>query len=558
MSQRKISEQQVAFLKFEIETIDVRRQKAALQDICRLYRQGSSLSPEARRDLEVHASYLANNSPDHKVVRWALNTIARLGTLQGAANSVEDALRRHAGSPEIVAAAVAALAALYKGKLPALPSGAEVPPELKTLAALQTVSAAQLGEVQLNIDIETADTEVLKLALIVIGLNRDIQNLLHPRHENGEIVRALGQHDDTIVRQYGVWAVIENRRLGLEHLGTALEGVEKEPENVQAKLLELGASSIPDLTHRQEFIICGSNLSSTLAREGLAKGLIHSFHDGLEGVTLEWFRTEQEPRVTKLLAEHFARFSDRLPSYEEKAIELAGLGGDFKRHVLLGADGKPLMRKLQGQNARQSDMFGALNDGTEGFFEMVRLEGRTKVLVLNATPDNLGRIRPDREAAELRDRMAAMPSPTRPLAFEHIWATRLDQIQQELIRQRPAILHFSGHGAPGVLAFEDREGNSVELRGEMLARILNAYGGIECLVLHACYSDDVAAECLQHVRAVVGSTDAVDDVTAPAFSYIFYQAVAGGMSYEQSFIMGQTEVAILDEDSAKAYKLRTR
>lgn len=92
----------------------------------------------------------------------------------------------------------------------------------------------------------------------------------------------------------------------------------------------------------------------------------------------------------------------------------------------------------------------------------------------------------------------------------------------------------------------------------MLARILKSYGGIECLVLHACYSDEVAAECLQHVRAVVGSTDAVDDITAPAFSYIFYQAVAGGMSYEQSFLMGQTEVAILDEDSARAYKLLTR
>lgn len=43
---------------------------------------------------------------------------------------------------------------------------------MRILAALQTVTAVQLGAVELNIDIDQADTELLKLALIVIGLNR--------------------------------------------------------------------------------------------------------------------------------------------------------------------------------------------------------------------------------------------------------------------------------------------------------------------------------------------------------------------------------------------------
>ncbi len=468
---------------------------------------------------------------------------------------MEDALRRHAGKPEIEAAAVAALASLYKGRIPKLPPGADVPPELRTLAALQTVSAAQLGDVQLSVDIETADVEVLKLALIVIGLNKDIQHLLHPKYENGALVRALGQHDDPIVRQYGVWAVIENRRLGLEHLGTSLDGVETEPENVQAKLLELGASSIPDLTRRQEFIVCGSNERSILAREGLAKGLLHSFYDGLEGVTLEWFRTEQEARVAKLLAEHFARFSDRLPLYEEKALELALQGGDIRRHVLLGADGKQLYRKLEQRRAADGDLFGTINDGMERFIKMIQDESSTKVLVLNAMPDDQTRIRPDKEFAELRERMAAMRTPKRPLVFENVWATRLDQIQEELIRHRPAILHFSGHGAKGELIFEDRNGKTAILKGDMLARILSGYGGIECLVLHACYAEEVARECLSCVPVVIGSNDSIYDTTSPAFSYIFYQAIASGMSYEQAFRMGQTEVAIKKKSNADIYKI---
>lgn len=552
---KRISEQQAAFLKYELESQETRRQKAALQEVCRLYRQGATLSPEARYNFEVNAGYLANNSSDLKVVRWSLNALTRIGTQQGASNSVDDALRRHSGTPEIVAAAVAALAALYRGQLPKLPSGIDIPPAMRTLAAMQTVSAAQLGDVRLRINIDTADAELLKLALIVIGLNKDIQHLLHPRHENGTIVRALGQHDDPLVRQYGVWAVIENHRLGLEHLGIAFERVNAEPENVQAKLLELGASSIPNLVERQEFIITGSNLPSVLAREGLAKGLLYSFYDGIEGVTLDWFRTERESRVRVLLAEHFARYADLLPSYEDEAVELARQGGDLKRHVLLGADGKRLYRRLQENNAAERDLFGADNDGTGRSFDMVRDRASTKVLVLNATPDDQGRIRPDKEAGELRERMAAMPTPRRLLVFEHVWATRLDQIQQELVRHAPTILHFSGHGAPGELAFENRDGTTAPLEGRMLARILKGYRTIECLVLHACYAEEVAQACLPHVRFVIGSVGPIDDETAPRFSYLFYQGIAGGLDYEQAFEMGQTEVAMASEDAADKYRI---
>lgn len=558
MVQRRITDEKVAFLQYEFGTRDARRQKAALQDICRLYRNGAAFAPEARHDFEIKAGYLANNSSDQKVVRWSLNAIARLGTQQGAANSVEDAMRRHAGRPEIEAAAIAALASLFRGQLPKLPPRTEVPPEIRVLAAMQTVSAAQLEDVQLNINIDTADHELLKLALIVIGLNKDIQHLLHPRHENGTIVKALGEHDNAIVRQYCVWAVIENRRLGLDHLGTAFNRLEKEPDNVQAKLLELGASTIPDPTQRQEFIIEGSNLSSVLAREGLAKGLLHSFYDGVEGITLDWFRTEHEPRVKVLLAEHFARFSDQLPSYEQQALELAEQGGDLKRHVLLGADGKPLHRKLKESRVADRDLFGLEDDDTAAILKLIEKKNAMQVLVLNAMPDDEGRIRPDKEAAVLRERMAGMKNPKRYLEFENVWATQLDQIQQELIRHEPSILHFSGHGAPGTLVFERSDGTAADLDGKMLARILKGYGRLECLVLHACYAEEVAKACLQYVPVVVGSIDVIDDETAPKFSYIFYQGIAAGMDFQQAFEMGQTEVAIADTSAADTYKLLTQ
>lgn len=558
MPNTRISDLEAAFLKFELDSLDVRRQKTALQSICRRYRSGQFLAPETRYDFEVQAGYLAVNARDPKVIRWALNTIARLGTQQGSANSVTVALDRHAEDPEITGAAIAALAKLYRGAIPTLSSTGHVTPEMRTLAAMQTVTAAQLGSVSLRIDIDRADPELLKLALIVIGLNRDIQHLLHPKHENGQFVRALGQHDDAIVRQYSVWAVTENRALGLEHLGIPFERTEAEPDNVQAKLLELGASTITDLIERQELILAGSSYPSVLAREGLAKGLLQSYYDGLGDITLDWVRTEAEQRVRVLLAEHFGRYADRLPSYEDIAAELASEGGDLRRHVLRGAEGKPLHRKLQQEEPVLADLFGDDLNAQGGLIKMIKEQSRTKVLIMAATPNDQDRIRPDKEVAELRERMAAMPTQKRPLAFDTIHAARLDQIQQELVRQRPAILHFSGHGAPGVLAFETEDGQTAPLEADLLARVLKGYRDMECLVLHACFAEEVAKKCLPYVNCVVGSTDAVDDETAPRFSYLFYQSVAAGLDYEQAFEMGATEVAFKSRDAADAYKLLVR
>lgn len=563
MTRRNISQQQAVFLRFELASNDARRQKTALQDLCRLYRSGLRFAPEAGVSFEQIVAGLAINSADEKVVRWSLNAIARFGTIGNTAESAKIALRSHANDPEIVAAAVSALAALYKGQIPDEDATREVDPATRMLAAMQTVAPKLLAKVDLAINIDTADPEILKLALIVVGLNRDIQHLLHPRHENGVIVRALGQHDNAIVRQYGVWAVIENERLGLQHLGIPLERVADQPSNVQAKMLQLGALAIVDPLERQDLIIAGSNLPKADAREGLAKGILHTFHDGLQDVTLEWMRTEADRRVQLLLAEHFARFAEEVPSYRDEAFALAARDNEFRERIYLGAEGTPLYAALRTEDLRgpaglfdpeTDEQMGTLLKNLRAGAEMEEI----KVLVLNATPDDAGRIRPDKEAMELRERLKAATSPRRRLTFEIVYATRLDQIQQEMLRHCPKVLHFSGHGGRGALAFEAQDGSTELLPGHLLANILGDYAELECLVLHACFTNDVAKACEIHVPHVVGSTATISDLTAPKFTYIFYQALKMGKEYPTAFAMGRNEVALADEEEAKKYVLYSK
>ena len=224
---KRITDQHAIYLTSELaNSDDPRRQKVALQDISRLYRNAYRFSPEAGARVEQQVVGLTISSRDEKVVRWGLNAIARLGS-KDSIDSVERAIKRYEHVPEIVASAVSAVARLRMGQLDGITALNGVPPEVQMLASMQTVAPAQLAVTGLQIDIAAADPEILKLALIVVGLDRDVQHLLHPRHENGAIVRELCQHDDQIVRQYSVWAVIENRRLTIEHLGLDLQAASK-------------------------------------------------------------------------------------------------------------------------------------------------------------------------------------------------------------------------------------------------------------------------------------------------------------------------------------------
>lgn len=557
MAKKNITEQQTAFLKFELESNDPRRQKVALQNMCRLYRSGAQFSPETRISFELKIAGLTVNSRDEKVIRWCLNSIAQFGRQDNTSQSVEYALKKHEENPEIVAAAVSALASLYRGQIPALASMKNVAPETQMLAAMQTVPASMLELNGLAIDLAKADPEVLKLALIVVGLNKDIQNLLHPRHENGEIVRELGQHDDHIVKQYSVWAVIENNLLTIDHLGIPFDALDREPPNVQSKMLQLGASLIPDLSQRQSLIIQGSNLLSVDAREGLSKGLSATFYDGIQDVTLSWFDTEESRRVQLVLAEHFARFSEEAPSYREKALELVEEGGEFRERVLLGAEGLPLYGQVISRDSEASaGLFSAQDDEEmKRIIKAVKMQNAVNVLVLNATPDDQGRIRADREAAQLEEQLEMVKSPRRSLNIVQKFAVRLDQIQKELLNNEPKILHFSGHGNVGCLLFEDRDGKTAEIDGHVLADILAAYGNLECVVLHACFTEQVARACQKHVEVVVGSVDMINDQTAPRFTYAFYQGIAHGRSYENSFAMGKAEVSTISRKEAEKYRI---
>ncbi|PYE29921.1 CHAT domain-containing protein [Rhizobium sp. PP-F2F-G38] len=557
---------QAAFLKFEIDHGDARRKKAALQEISRRYRRGDCFNAVNRKVFETTINGMVLAEQDRKVVRWCLNTLARLGTKDGCVRYVVAALKLYQEDPEIVAAAIAALAFIYRGRIDEVPELHTVDPAVRVLAAMQVTDVSQLDVSKVRIDIDKTDVEVLKLALLTVGLNRDIENLLDPRHSNGAIVKQLGQHPDRIVRQYSVWSVMENRFLTLDDLGIPFSAIAKEEPNVQAKLLQLGAEREPDAKARHQLIHDGTFLESIEAKLGLAKGLTRTYYDGLEDLTLGWFDTEQDKAIRATIAEHFARFSDTCSPYEEKALEILEADPSLREHILFGAEGKALYSKIRTMNSSgMNDLFGRPNDLTQMFqsdLNLMNVNGKPlpmKVLFLAANPTDQGNLRIDVEARDMREQLAMVRDAKRTIDVEYALAARIDQIQRELLNVRPEVLHFSGHGNKGILGFENRDGEFVPVSGEALAELVSLSPTVECVVLNSCFSDSIASLIAPHVAAVIGCDVSVGDSAANFFTRSFYRALAHGETIERAFRLAKNELALEGEKKeADNYRIHIR
>jgi CHAT domain len=562
---RRIGSQQVAFFQYELSQGDAKRKKVALQDLCALYRKGQLLSAEHANQFETAINgILLQVNQDAKVVRWCLNALAQFGRLASSQIYVETALTKYAGDPEIEAAGVAALCRMFRGSVQDIGALKAIDPIVWKLAALQNTDPSKIEVGDISIDIYRADPAVLRLALITVGLNRDIENLFHPKHSNAEFVRHLGQHDDVVVQQYSVWSIIENRRLCFNDLGISLDKIDSVKSNVQSKIYQLVAERDHDDRRRLAITCRGSAIAPNDAREGLAKGVRSHYYDGLEGVTIDWFRQEQHKPIREILAEHFAKFADICGPYEDLAMEINESDASLRERLLLGAEGKPLYSRLKAPGS--NDLFAHL----EMPYDIVRAireqSGRTnvrdsrKVLLLTASPLDQSRVRVEAEYRDLEEGLRRISNPRVEIVLLLRTAVRPGDILPSLLNDDFDIFHFSGHATTDGLLFEDADGRGQLVDAEAIAAYLRKMGRtLRCVVLNACYTDAFANVLTPHVQVLIGCDSTIGDDAAIAFSRAFYQALAAGRSYADSFDLAVTDVKVHGfVDDAEKYVMRRR
>jgi len=177
--------------------------------------------------------------------------------------------------------------------------------------------------------------------------------------------------------------------------------------------------------------------------------------------------------------------------------------------------------------------------------------GVVSILFLTANPLDMPRLRLEQEARQVSAalRQARFGAQFR-LAQQ--WAVRSEDLLDALLRERPSIIHFAGHGSQeGALYLEDAQGRSVPLVPAALAALVGVTGSARCVVLNACWTDTLAEALLESVACVVGMGEAVADETAVSFATGFYRALADGESVAVAIAAGQAEaLAVGGEETA--------
>jgi TIR domain-containing protein len=166
---------------------------------------------------------------------------------------------------------------------------------------------------------------------------------------------------------------------------------------------------------------------------------------------------------------------------------------------------------------------------------------RKKILLLVAAPADGAHLRLELEIREIEEslRHARLRE---DFEFRPVLAVRTRDLQQALLIEQPQIVHFSGHGNnKGVLLVEDDNGNAHPVHPDVLAELFSlCRDHVECVLLNACYAEPQAEAISAYIPYVIGSSGALDDRAALAFSIGFYCALGEGKPYTDAYLFGRS------------------
>ncbi len=174
---------------------------------------------------------------------------------------------------------------------------------------------------------------------------------------------------------------------------------------------------------------------------------------------------------------------------------------------------------------------------------------KLKILFLAANPINTPQLRLEQELRDVK--LALRQSRYRDqFDLQAVSAARINDMRQAMLDIEPQILHFSGHGEGGAIYLEDNAGNARPIGAAAFANFLTNFPSVQCVVLNACYSEDLGAAINTTVPFVVGMETAVEDEAAISFAVAFYDVLGSGGNYERAFRLAANALELEDKLTA--------
>ena len=162
------------------------------------------------------------------------------------------------------------------------------------------------------------------------------------------------------------------------------------------------------------------------------------------------------------------------------------------------------------------------------------------ILFLAANPKDTNRLRLDEEIRDIQERLKTASNRAN-IDFRQQMATRPGDLRQALLREKPQIVHFSGHGETEGILLENDAGMAHLVSPDALAELFGLAAKtapIQCVVLNACYSEAQAEAIAAHIPFVIGMNNAIGDSSAVKFAIGFYDAIGAGQTVEDAYQFG--------------------
>lgn len=185
---------------------------------------------------------------------------------------------------------------------------------------------------------------------------------------------------------------------------------------------------------------------------------------------------------------------------------------------------------------------------------------RVKILLFSAAPRN-GRVLATERYYRAADAELRQSEGRDAVELKIAPAVRPADLVSLVLRHRPDILHFVGHGTEEgeiVLVGQDGRGTPVDVKA--VGRLCGAMENppLRCVVLTACYSMKRAEELLPFVDCVVGIHGVLHIETAILYAAAFHAALGAGKSVEKAVELARVNASLNNRSDAEKIQCITR
>lgn len=164
------------------------------------------------------------------------------------------------------------------------------------------------------------------------------------------------------------------------------------------------------------------------------------------------------------------------------------------------------------------------------------MDEQIKILFLASNPKDMHPLKLDHEL-KMIDRKIQIGTHREAFDLRSQWAVTPDELQEALLRFRPHIVHFSGHGSQTEeILLQDEARNSRPVGKQALTKLFSILkDNLRVVVLNSCFSHTQAEAISEIVDVTVGTSKAIRDSAAIGFAASFYRALAFGRTVREAF-----------------------